>query len=571
VKLLGLIPARGGSKGVPGKNIRPLGGVPLLGRAILSARESGVLDRLEVSTDDAGIAAVAEEFGVAVPWLRPAELAQDGSALIDATLHLLDRLAKDEGYRPDAVMVLQPTSPFRSAMTIRDAAALFERTGESVVSVTPSRFHPHWCYQVDAAGRLRSFIDGLGTPAPRQQLPEAYALDGSVFVVSVETLRKTRTFHAEPRRALVVSAEEAADVDTPYDWAMVSGLQSARSAAAEAAPASVYIIAEAGVNHNGDLVLAKKLADAAKACGADAVKYQSFKAESLVSRRAQKADYQKRSTGAAETQLDMIKKLQLSDADTRVVATHCKAIGLTFLSTPFDEASADLLEELGVPLFKLPSGELTNKPLLQHVARKGRPLILSTGMSTLAEAVEAVRWIRAVSAAPLTVLHCLTEYPAPASQANLRAMDTLRETLGLPVGYSDHTPGIEVSVAAAARGAAVIEKHLTLDKSLPGPDQAASLNPAEFAALVRAVRLVSAALGDGVKRPVPSELANRTVARRSVVAAKDLPAGHALTRADLALKRPGDGIAPAELDRLIGRKLKKAVESDETLTWEAIA
>jgi N,N'-diacetyllegionaminate synthase len=569
VKLLGLIPARGGSKGVPGKNIRPLGGVPLLGRAILTAREAGVLDRLEVSTDDPAIAAVAEEFGVKVPKLRPAELAQDGSALIDAALHLLDRLAAEEGYRPDAVMVLQPTSPFRAARTIRDAATLFQKSGESVVSVTPSRFHPHWCYQVDGQGRLKPFIEGLGTPKPRQQLPEAYALDGSVFVVSVETLRKTRTFHAEPRKAIVVSAEEAADVDTPYDWAVVSGLQAARSAGA--GPSSVYVIAEAGVNHNGDLALAKKLADAARACGADAVKYQSFKAESLVSRRAQKAEYQKKSTGAAESQLDMIRKLQLSDADHRALAEHCRAIGITFLSTPFDEASADLLDALGVPLFKLPSGELTNKPLLQHVARKGKPLILSTGMSTLAEVAEAVGWIRAVSGAPLTVLHCLTEYPAPASQANLRAMDTLREALGVPVGYSDHTPGHEVSVAAAARGASVLEKHLTLDRSLPGPDQAASLDPAEFAALVKAVRSVSAALGDGVKRPVPSELANRAVARRSVVAAKDLPAGHALTRADLALKRPGDGIAPAELERVVGRKLKKAVEADETLTWEALA
>ncbi len=571
MKILGLIPARGGSKGVPGKNIRPLGGVPLLGRAILSARESGALDRIEVSTDDPAIAKVAEEFGVPVPKLRPAELAQDGSALIDAALHLLDRLAKEEDYRPDAVMVLQPTSPFRSPETIRKAVALFERRGESVVSVTPSRFHPHWCYQVDGQGRLRPFIDGLGTPAPRQQLPEAYALDGSVFIVSVDTLRRTRTFHAEPRQAIVVSAEEAADVDTPYDWAVVTGLQAARAAAAGASTAPVYIIAEAGVNHNGDLTLAKRLADAAKACGADAVKYQSFNAENLVSRRAQKAAYQKRSTGASESQLDMIKKLQLSDADTRALAEHCKAIGLTFLSTPFDEASADLLDGLGVPLFKLPSGELTNKPLLQHVARKGKPLILSTGMSTLAEVAEAVGWLRAVSVAPLTVLHCLTEYPAPADQANLRAMDTLRETLGLPVGYSDHTPGIEVSVAAAARGAAVLEKHLTLDKTLPGPDQAASLDPAEFAALVKAVRSVSAALGDGVKRPVASELANRTVARRSVVAAKDLPAGHALTRGDLALKRPGDGIAPAQLERVLGRRLKKAVEADETLTWEALA
>jgi N-acetylneuraminate synthase len=319
------------------------------------------------------------------------------------------------------------------------------------------------------------------------------------------------------------------------------------------------------------LALAKKLADAAKAGGADAVKYQSFKAESVISSRASKAEYQKKTTGSAESQLDMVRKLELSDDDHRALAAYCRGIGITFLSTPFGESSADLLEELGVPLFKLPSGEITNKPLIQHVARKGKPLILSTGMSTLAEVADAVKWIREVSSAPLTLLHCLTEYPAPVDQVNLRAMDTLRDHFGLPAGYSDHTPGIEISVAAAARGAAVIEKHLTLDKSLPGPDQAASLDPAEFAALVRAVRAVGAALGDGVKRAAPCEVGNRCVARRSVVAAKGLPAGHVLTRADLAVKRPGNGIPPAELERLPGRTLKKAVETDETLTWEVVS
>ena len=569
MKILGLIPARGGSKGVPGKNIRPLGGVPLLGRAILSAREADVLDRLWVSTDDAAIAGVAEEHGVKVPWLRPAELAQDGSALVDAALHLLDRLAADEAYRPDALMVLQPTSPFRTAATIRAAVALFKKTGDAVVSVTPSRFHPHWCYKLDGEGRLESFIDGLGTPAPRQQLPEAYALDGSIFLVSVASLRATRSFHAGTRRALVVTAEEAADVDTPYDWAVVNGLNDARSAVAPGG--RCFIIAEAGVNHNGDLAQAKKLADAAKAAGADAVKYQTFKAEALVSRRAVKAEYQKKTTGTGESQLEMIRKLQLSDADHRELLAHCGRLGLTFLSSPFDEASADMLESLDVPLFKLPSGELTNKPLLQHIARKGRPLILSTGMSALAEVADAVRWIREVTSAPLTLLHCLTEYPAPVEQVNLRAMDTLRAHFGLPAGYSDHTVGIEISVAAVARGAAVIEKHLTLDKTLPGPDQAASLDPAEFTALVKAARAVEAALGDGVKRVAPCEAGNRSVARRSVVAAKALPAGHALALADLAVKRPGDGIAPAQLEALLGRKLKKAVEADETLTWEALA
>jgi N-acetylneuraminate synthase/N,N'-diacetyllegionaminate synthase len=220
-----------------------------------------------------------------------------------------------------------------------------------------------------------------------------------------------------------------------------------------------------------------------------------------------------------------------------------------------------------VPCFKLPSGEITNKALLQHVASKGRPMILSTGMSELSEVAQAVGWIRAVSKAPLTLLHCLSEYPAPADQVNLAAMDTLRAAFGLPVGYSDHTLGIEVALAAAARGACVIEKHFTLDRSLPGPDHKASLMPEELAALVNGVKTVVSALGDGVKSPAPCEKENRRIARRSVVASRDLERGHVLKRDDLLAKRPGTGIPPSELEALVGRALKKDVREDEVLTW----
>ena len=229
-----------------------------------------------------------------------------------------------------------------------------------------------------------------------------------------------------------------------------------------------------------------------------------------------------------------------------------------------------MLARIGVPLFKLPSGEITNKSLLEHVARKGKPLILSTGMSDMLEVGRAVGWIRAATSAPLTLLHCVTEYPAPADQVNLAAMDALRAAFGLPVGYSDHTLGVEVALAAAARGAAVLEKHFTLDRTLPGPDHKASLEPAELAALVRGVRTISSALGDGVKEPAPCERRNRLVARRSVVAAADLARGHVLRATDLAVKRPGTGIAPADLERLLGRALKKSVRHDEVLTWSAV-
>jgi N-acetylneuraminate synthase/N,N'-diacetyllegionaminate synthase len=327
-----------------------------------------------------------------------------------------------------------------------------------------------------------------------------------------------------------------------------------------------FIIAEAGVNHNGRLATALRLVDAAKRAGADAVKFQTFKAEHIATARAALAPYQRRRLGRSGSQLEMIRKLELGVRDHERIIARCRRIGIVFMSTPFDEDSADLLKRLGVRRFKLPSGEITNKGLLQHVAAKGLPMILSTGMADLAEVSKAVGWIREKSKAPLTLLQCVTEYPAPVDQINLKAMATMRAAFGLPVGYSDHTLGIDVAVAAAALGACVIEKHLTLDREAPGPDHAASLEPPEFKAMVDAVRRAEAALGDGVKRPAPCERRNRIAARRSLVAAADLPAGHRLVRADLAAKRPGGGLPPEFLERAVGRRLRRAVKRDHVFS-----
>ncbi|MBI3565971.1 MAG: N-acetylneuraminate synthase [Elusimicrobia bacterium] len=317
----------------------------------------------------------------------------------------------------------------------------------------------------------------------------------------------------------------------------------------------VFVIAEAGVNHNGDLALAERLVDAAKAAGADAVKFQTFRADSLATDAAALAPYQA-AAGVRDGQRTMLAKLELDEAAHRRLQARARATGIEFLSTPFDEASADLLERLGMPLFKLPSGEVTNKRLVEHVARKGWPMILSTGMCDLDEVRRAVGWIRAVSSAPLTVLHCVTEYPAPADQVNLRAMDALRDALGLPVGYSDHTLGTEVSVAAAARGAAVIEKHITLDRTLPGPDHAASLEPAAFSEMVRQIRAVTSALGDGIKRAAPCEEKNKRIVRRGLAAARALKRGSTLAACDIAILRPEEGLPAFEADAIVGRRLK---------------
>jgi N-acetylneuraminate synthase/N,N'-diacetyllegionaminate synthase len=331
-----------------------------------------------------------------------------------------------------------------------------------------------------------------------------------------------------------------------------------------------FLIAEAGVNHNGDLDLAHRLVDAAADAGADAVKFQTFRTDALVSGAAPKARYQVETTGEGESQRAMLARLELSADAHASLRDHAQRRGLVFFSTPFDEASADLLDRLGVELLKVPSGEVTNLPLLRHLAAKRRPILVSTGMCTLDEVATAVETIRAAGDPPVALLHCVSAYPAPVEDTNLRAMDTLRARFGCPVGLSDHSLGIEIALAAVARGAAVLEKHLTLDRALPGPDHRASLEPADFTALVRGVRAIEAALGDGDKRPMPSELDTRAVARRSLVATRALPAGHRLTHADIAIKRPGTGIPPGDLERVLGQRLRHSIAADDLLDWSSL-
>ncbi|MBI1945837.1 MAG: N-acetylneuraminate synthase [Deltaproteobacteria bacterium] len=329
-----------------------------------------------------------------------------------------------------------------------------------------------------------------------------------------------------------------------------------------------YVIAEAGVNHDGNLEDALRLVDAAATAGADAVKFQTFSAERLVAPTARKAAYQMQATDPAESQLAMLRRLELDRAAHRQLQERAALHGIAFLSSPFDEESADLLEDLAVPAFKVASGEITNLPFLRHMARKGRPLLLSTGMSTLAEVAEAVEAIRLSGDPPLALFHCVSSYPAEAADANLRAMQTLRETFRVPVGFSDHTNGMCVSIAAAACGASLLEKHVTLDRRRVGPDHAASLEPAEFTSMVADVRVAGTALGSGVKEPRPAELDVREVARKSVTTRRDLVAGAAIARADLAVLRPGTGIRPADIDRLVGRRPKKFIAAGTTLSWE---
>lgn len=327
------------------------------------------------------------------------------------------------------------------------------------------------------------------------------------------------------------------------------------------------IIAEVGVNHNGDLALAKKLVAGAAAAGADLVKFQSFITAKSISLQAPKAQYQKGSTDPSESQFEMVRKLELSKADHDALIAECCRHGIGFFSTSFDTESFDMLIKLGLDRVKIPSGEITNLPFLRHVARYDKPVILSTGMATLGEIEAALEILEqaGTSRERITVLHCTTEYPTPMVDVNLRAMLAIRDAFSVAVGYSDHTPGIEVAIAAVALGATVIEKHFTLDRNLPGPDHKASLEPAELKAMVAAIRNIEQALGDGIKRPSPSEAKNKPIARKSLVAACAIRAGEVFSEANLAVKRPGTGLSPMRWDEVLGRKAPRDFEPDELI------
>ncbi|MCM1217008.1 MAG: N-acetylneuraminate synthase [Lachnospiraceae bacterium] len=327
----------------------------------------------------------------------------------------------------------------------------------------------------------------------------------------------------------------------------------------------VFVIAEAGVNHNGDIKIAKQLIDEASAAGADAVKFQTFKAEKLVCKNAQKAEYQLETTDKAETQFDMLKKLELTEQMHKELLEYCDKKRIMFLSTPFDIDSIKFLSQLGVQIFKIPSGEITNLPYLREIARQQKRVILSTGMSNMDEVKVAVDVLKDNGAEDVTLLHCNTQYPTPVSDVNLLAMVKMHEELEIPVGYSDHTQGIEIPIAAAALGAVVIEKHFTLDKNMEGPDHKASLEPRELKQMVEGIRKIEQALGNGIKEVSKSEKGNVNIVRKSIVAAVNIKKGERFTETNLTTKRPGNGISPMRWDEVIGLVADRDYDADEMI------
>lgn len=329
---------------------------------------------------------------------------------------------------------------------------------------------------------------------------------------------------------------------------------------------SVFIIAEAGVNHNGSLKRAKKMVIKAREAGADAIKFQTFKSEKLVSTFAEKAAYQIKNTrNADESQLEMVKKLELSFDDFRELQAFSKEKGIQFLSTPFDLESIDFLNQLDMPFWKLPSGEVTNYPYLVKIAQTHKEIVMSTGMCTLDEISEALAVLRENGAGKISLLHCNTEYPTPIEDVNLKAMETLKKAFSIPIGYSDHTKGIEVPIAAVAMGATIIEKHFTLDRNMEGPDHKASLEPSELKAMVQAIRNIENAIGTGDKKPTPSETKNMDIARKSIVASQPIKKGEAFTEQNITTKRPGTGISAMQWRQILGQKATRDFAEDELI------
>ena len=563
-KVLALIPARGGSKGLPRKNVLLLGGRPLLAWSILAARGSAHVDRIVVSSEDREIIETAREWGAEVPFVRPRELAADETSGMEVVLHAIEQAG--QGF--DYVVLVQPTSPLR---TPQDIDACLERCLETgapaCVSVCEPAKSPHWMYTLDKDGRMRPLLGSGEYVSRRQDLPRVYALNGAVYAARTDWLKESGNFVTPETVGYVMDPERSLDIDTALDLRLCEELLSQKGGAGDQ---KVFIIAEAGVNHNGDMDLARELIRAAAEAGADAVKFQTFRAESLVVPETAKADYQKDLTGAGESQLEMLKKLELPYPVHQELRDLARSLGLVFISTPFDLESVDLLAGLGLGIIKVSSGDLTNLPLLRRIGGLGREVILSTGMGVPREIGAALRILELAGTGRenITLLHCTTAYPAPLEEANLRAMAELGRMFRVRVGFSDHTLGAQAACAAVALGARVVEKHLTLDKTLPGPDQAASAEPGEFKALVEDIRRTETALGGRDKAPGAAEAKNMAPARRSIVAARPIAEGEPFSPENLTVKRPGSGLSPLLWDRVVGCRADRDYGMDDFIVWE---
>jgi N,N'-diacetyllegionaminate synthase len=572
MEILFLVPARAGSKRLMSKNLMPIAGIPLVARAVRLGRRAltalGSGGRLVCSTEDERIAQTAREWGAEIPFRRPAELARDETPSTAVVLHALAEM----GEQWDAVVLLQPTSPLADVKDVLGAVELFQRTGDPVVSVCETDHPLAWAQWMNEAGRLTPVL-ALPRVDRRQQAEVAYRPNGAVYIARPDQIRRFEGFSGHSTRGYPMAREHSVDIDSVADLRLADAILATREVATVAiGPREVgpghpcLVVAEAGVNHNGSLELAHRLVDAAADAGADAVKFQTYLTERVCAADAPKAPYQLERTGGG-SQFEMLKRLELPYAWHGELKRHADERGILFLSTPDDIASARFLCEVGVPAIKVGSAELTNVPFLRELAELEKPLLLSTGMATMADVAHAIDAVQETRRVPMVLLHCVSSYPAPEEELNLRCIGSMRSAFGVPVGLSDHTTSDLGAIMGIAYEIAVLEKHLTLDRTLSGPDHRMSYDPGGFKDLVRLVRQADRMIGTGVKAITESERATVAVVRRTLTYAETLEQGHVLRGSDLlALRATGGGLAPAVATRLIGRALKRRVTSGSTVS-----
>lgn len=592
--VLAVILARAGSRGLPEKCIRPLLGRPLIDYTFDHALAAGTVDSIVLTTDSEPAQRIARGRGIRVVD-RPAELASDTATVDAAARHAVRAFEASTQQTVDIVVLLYGNIPVRAeGMIDRAVRQLIESGADSVRSVAPvSKQHPDWVHRLDG-DRMNQYRPN--SIYRRQDLDPLYYHDGAVAVVRRAALMAAprwegdfQGFLGEDRRALVQGPEDAVDIDGPVDLHLAEAILRARGKsepsqrstdvtlpditigrATIGAGHPVYVIAEAGVNHNGSRDAALEMVDAAAAAGANAVKFQMFRADTLVTPDAVSAGYQQKGTGH-RTQRDLLRGLELEADDFAAIQRRCAQQGVEFLATPFALPDLEALVELGVRAVKLASTDLDNVPLVRAAADTGLPLIVSTGAADAVEIDAAVRRLEEWNAAERTILlHCVSSYPTQWNQANLRAIGALTRRCGRHAGYSDHTTSETIGGLAVAAGAQVLEKHFMLDRRAGGPDQATSLEPDQLARYIRGARQAEEALGSGHLDAIEAENEVRRVARKSVVAACDIPAGAVLTAEMVTAKRPGGGLPPSEIDGLIGKCAAVAIPADTQLTWEAV-
>lgn len=605
-----IIPARGGSKGIPGKNIKPLAGKPLIAYSIEQAIKTLSIDRIIVSTDDQKIKEVALKYGAEVQ-MRPPELAQDDTPLIPVLQYVVNKI-EEEGEQVDIVVLLQPTNPLRKVEHIETAIEKIKAGHNSATTVVPLEIKPVCIMEIDPDGK--SIFISEDDRVLRQQIKQ-YRVDGTVFAYNKETLMQLVDvpWDRENNAPIIIKQKEAIDIDEPFDFKLAeeiikeaklketdkidvdkikeSGndedkiiksyntsnnktnneilkmpetIQIANKTIGKNQPC--FIIAEAGSNHNGSLELAKQLVDKAVESGADAVKFQTFTAEGIVTHQTPKAEYQKKDADPEESYFELLKKLELTKDEFKELQHYCNEKGIIFFSCPHSNKwSVDVLHELDVPVYKVGSGDVTNFPFLEYVASKGKPIIMSVGMATMEEVQEALAVMKKAGNEQIIVLQCTSTYPTPVENVNMNAMKTLKKETGMIVGYSDHTQSLNVPVLAIGMGAEVYEKHYTLDKSMEGPDHAMSMDPQELKEIVKRIREAESALGTAERKPYPGEEEIAKVARKSVVTIKEIKAGETITAEMLDVKRPGTGLHSRNYYQIVGKKATRDLQADQLL------